>query len=101
SSSPVFRYVADPGLDSSSRIEVGDVASVESDRPARRSPEAEKCLGQFGLPVSLDARDGQDLLAPHFEAQIVENLSAIALIDSQRAGDKDGTGRFSGSFSDA
>ena len=49
----------------------GDVEAVESDGAGGGRAQPEDHLAQLGLPVALDAGDGEDLAGAHMQVDVV------------------------------
>src|ERR1019366_6901597 len=70
----VLRDVREPGLTPVVYAAVRDVRAAECDGPARDAANSGDGLEQFGLAVSLDAGDSEDLAGCDAERDIVHRL---------------------------
>jgi hypothetical protein len=80
---PVLRYVGKPKRDPAGDRCGGHVCVEEADLPGVRAPQADECLHELELAISVYAGDTDDLTAPDGEAHFVHAQCAAGIAAAQ------------------
>ena len=79
----VFGYVRETRVVTVGDAPPGDVDTIDEASPANDLPETGNGFDEFRLPVSLDARDAEDLSWFHVEADIVDDADTTRPNDAE------------------